>query len=223
MSEYFTAPDDVSAGSRARAGKINEIIANITAGFDALPAGLVARIAELVAARDGEDTLLDQIDSLQALIAALTAGNSPLTEYLASRFVMGTGLAASNTETELTLTADLTSVSKTETGTLSVADVSNRVINNYGQGAEMTLTLPAAADGYGFLLQVGTTGHAIHIKAGAGDKIYLDGTALNDADKISLAVPVVGDYVTVWTLQTGEDTFDWIADSGPNYWTDGGA
>jgi hypothetical protein len=61
---------------------------------------------EVIAARDGEDTLLEQIDSLQSLIAALTASNGPLAEYIAGRFVFDNGLTPTTTSTVLTVTLD---------------------------------------------------------------------------------------------------------------------
>jgi len=110
------------------------------------------------------------------------------------------------------------------TDTLTAAEVSSTVINNYGQSAANTQTLPAAAEGYNGICVIGTAGAgAFHLKAGASDKIYLDGTALDNGDKVSLATPVVGDYFTFWTFQTGASTYDWIVTTGSGTLTDGGA
>lgn len=113
---------------------------------------------------------------------------------------------------------------ETATDTLTAAQVNGGIVSNYGQGAATTLTLPAAAAGYNFIVVVGTTGNALHIKAGASDKIYLDGTALDDGDKASLATPALGNTLTCFTFQTGASAYDWICTGGGGAaWTDGGA
>lgn len=114
-------------------------------------------------------------------------------------------------------------ITKASTDTLTAQEVTNSMIDNYGQGAASTLTLPTAASGMAFLFTVSTTGYAIHIKAGASDKIYLDAVALDDGDKVSLATPALGDFITFWTFKTGGSTWDWVASSGIVAWADGGA
>jgi len=116
-------------------------------------------------------------------------------------------------------------VVKTTTDTLTAAECSGTVINNYGQSSTMTLTLPTAAKGLKFLYVIGTAGQTSHIKAGASDKIYLDGTALDDADKVSNngASSVVGEQIVFYTFQTGSSTYDWIAQTVNGVFSDGGA
>lgn len=114
-------------------------------------------------------------------------------------------------------------VTKASTGPLTAAECTNTVISNYGQGAEMTLTLPTAAAGLSFLLMIITTGNALHAKAGTNDKIYLDGTALDDADKVSLASPAAADCAAFWTWVTGDGTYDWYVNTIKGVWKDGGA
>lgn len=110
------------------------------------------------------------------------------------------------------------------TDTLTAAECSGKLINNYGQAAENTQTLPAAAKGLHGIVHIATAGAgAFHLKAGAGDKIYLDGTALDDGDKVSLATPAVGDHFTFWAFQTGASAYDWIVTAGVGTLTDGGA
>ena len=110
------------------------------------------------------------------------------------------------------------------TGDLTAAQVNGSLITNYGQGAAATLTLPAAAAGYNCIVVVSTTGNALHIKAGASDKLYLDGVALDDGDKASLAVPALGNTLTCFTFQTGASAYDWICTGGGGAaLTDGGA
>lgn len=114
-------------------------------------------------------------------------------------------------------------VTKTETGNLSAAEVSNTIISNYGQGAATTLTLPTATANMSFLVIVSTTGNALHIKAAASDKLIVDGIALDDNDKISLTTPVVGNSASFVSFQTGASTYDWIVTTISGVWTDGGS
>ncbi|MFA6927296.1 MAG: hypothetical protein WCQ69_09885, partial [Bacteroidales bacterium] len=72
------------------------------------------------------------------------------------------------------VSAGLKVVTKAATDTLTAAECRGCVISNYGQAAENTQTLPAAAEGLHGLVVIGTAGAgAFHLKAGAGDKIYL--------------------------------------------------
>jgi hypothetical protein len=110
------------------------------------------------------------------------------------------------------------------TDLLTVSEVSNTLINNYGQTVANTQTLPAAAIGMGFTAIIGTAGAgAFHIKAGASDLIYLDGLALHDGDKVSLTTPLVGNCICFWTFQTGVAAYDWFASVISGLWIDGGA
>lgn len=123
-----------------------------------------------------------------------------------------------------TLAVGITATAVTATGDLTAAQVNGGVISNYNMGAISTSTLPPAAAGYNCIFVVSTTGYAWSIKAGTGDKIYLDGTALDDGDKAALATPAVGNTLTCFTFQTGASAYDWICTSGGgSSWTDGGA
>jgi len=123
------------------------------------------------------------------------------------------------------VSAGLKVVTQAATDTLTAAECRGCVVSNYGQVAENTQTLPAAAEGLHGLVVIGTAGAgAFHLKAGAGDKIYLDGKALDDGDKVSLATPAVGDNFTFFSFQTGASAYDWIVTSGSQgTLTDGGA
>jgi hypothetical protein len=113
---------------------------------------------------------------------------------------------------------------KASTATLTAAEVKNTVINNYGQSSESTLTLPTAAVGMHFTYILGTAGQTSHIKADTSDKIVLDGSALDDADKVSNngASSVVGEQLDCWSFQSGASAYDWSCIS-TGTWTDGGA
>lgn len=123
------------------------------------------------------------------------------------------------------LAVGITATTEAATDTLTAAQVNGGVVNNYGQAAPNTLTLPTAAAGYNCIVVVSTAGAgALNVKAGASDKIYLDGVALDDGDKAALATPAVGNTLTCFTFQTGASAYDWICTSGGGAaWTDGGA
>lgn len=114
-------------------------------------------------------------------------------------------------------------ITKTETGVLSLAECSGTIINNYGQTADMTLTFPGAADQINCKFEVVTTGFAVYLKAGATDKYEHDGVWTDDADKIGIALPAVGDCVYVEGMRTGETTYDLRSTSGIGAWADSGA
>jgi len=108
--------------------------------------------------------------------------------------------------------------------TLTASQCTNTIISNYNQSEASTITLPAAASGLSFVVTVVTTGvGALHVKAGAGDKHYFDGVALDDGDKVSCATPAVGNVLTVVAFKTGASTYDWIATTISGVWSDGGA
>jgi hypothetical protein len=127
---------------------------------------------------------------------------------------------------DVVLSAQLTTlqkeINKTATGGLSAAECSNTIITNYGQAAEATLTLPTAAVGMRFTVVIIDGDDNLHIKAGASDKIYLDGVALDDGDKVTSDTDV-GDSIEFWTFKSGASSYDWYAKTLVGTWTDGGA
>ena len=120
------------------------------------------------------------------------------------------------------LTGKIKEIIKASTGNITVAECKSTLINNYGQGAANTQTLPAAAMGLNCQFVLITTGNAFHLDCQATDKFYLDGVALDDADKISCAVPTVGDAISIMAVQTGASSYDWIARTIQGTWIDGG-
>lgn len=128
--------------------------------------------------------------------------------------------------TELLDKADLVfdEIIQAATDTLTVAEVKGQQISNYGQSAENIQTLPAAVEGMSGRVVIATAGQgAFHLKAGASDKIYLDGVALDDGDKASLATPAVGNFFSFFSFQNGASTYDWHVISGSGTLTDGGS
>jgi hypothetical protein len=110
------------------------------------------------------------------------------------------------------------------TAILTAQKCSNTMISNYGQTEENTQTLPLVDGCFVFTAVIGTTGKgAFHLKAPEGRCIYLDRVKLDDEDKVSNSVPVVGDYITFFSFKTGDARWDWNAISGFGVWIDGGA
>lgn len=115
-------------------------------------------------------------------------------------------------------------INQAATDTLTINEVMGTTITNYGQAAENTQTLCAAAAGYKATVRILTSGAgAFHLKAGASDKIYLNGTALDDGDKVSLAAPAIGDQLSIESIQTGASAYDWLVLTENGLWIDGGA
>ena len=115
-------------------------------------------------------------------------------------------------------------ITQPTTDTLTTAEVVNTKISNYGQTVANIQTLPALTADVNFIAIIGTAGAgAFSIKAGPSDKIYLNGTALDDGDKVTNATPAVGDYITGFTFQTGASSYDLILRTGVGTWIDGGA
>ena len=122
------------------------------------------------------------------------------------------------------LGAVLTPVTQAATDTLTALECAGTQISNYGQVAENTQTAPAAAAGLQGIVVIGTAGAgAFHFKAGPGDRIYLDGVALDDGDKVSFATPAVGDAFSFFAFQTGASAYDWYVVTIQGALTDGGA
>lgn len=71
-NEYYTKPDYVSAASRARSAKINEIIDSVDAGFDNIPVNLQ-----------------DTIDALTAQSGVVVSSDDSSVGYLDNKLVVG--------------------------------------------------------------------------------------------------------------------------------------
>jgi len=83
--------------------------------------------------------------------------------------------------------------------------------------ATATITLPAVEIGQSVCVY-STTAAAVHVKAGASDRIRLDGTDLDDADKVTSA-SAAGDFICL----IGDSAVGWTTLGRSGTWTDGGA
>lgn len=104
------------------------------------------------------------------------------------------------------------------TDTLTANQCSGGIINNYGQSADVTLTLPAIAAGMHFTVILGTTAaFFLRIDPNASDSIYLDGVTTGDGKYVGVTTTQVGYAIQFTAFQTGASAYDWYATtiSGP--------
>lgn len=118
----------------------------------------------------------------------------------------------------------LQNINLTSNTTLTTSQVSGTTINNYGASGSITFTLPAAASGYNFIIDIGTA-QTVLVKpnATAPDTIYLNATALTAGYSVTSGSAGVGSSITFHTFQTGASTWAWIATSGDSNWADNGS
>ena len=103
-------------------------------------------------------------------------------------------------------------VIKSSTATLTTAEVTGTIINNYGQDDDTTLTLPTATKGLTFMIVLGTeVSKYFRIKPDTNDKIYLSGTAGADGKYVGVSSAKAGNTISFTSFQTGTDTYDWLA------------
>uniref|UniRef100_A0A6M3KHE8 Uncharacterized protein n=1 Tax=viral metagenome TaxID=1070528 RepID=A0A6M3KHE8_9ZZZZ len=127
---------------------------------------------------------------------------------------------------DLTVSGKATSkfdeVVKAATDSIKVAECKGTLINNYGQGAASTLTLPTAVEGYALQIVITDTDDSLYIDVQGTDKFYLDGVALDDGDRVTNGTPAVGDMISIISVQTGASEWNWIANTIKGTWADGG-
>jgi len=103
-------------------------------------------------------------------------------------------------------------VIKSSTATLTTAEVTGTIINNYGQSDDTTLTLPTATKGLTFMIVLGTeVSKYFRIKPDTNDKIYLSGTAGADGEYVGVSSAEAGNTISFTSFKTGTDTYDWLA------------
>ena len=109
-------------------------------------------------------------------------------------------------------TGTVTEIIKSSSATLTTAEVTGTIINNYGQSTDITLTLPAATKGLTFMVVLGTTvAKYFRIDPNDSDKIYLNGTAGADGKYVGVSSAAAGNTISFTSFQTGTDTYDWLA------------
>lgn len=117
-------------------------------------------------------------------------------------------------------------IEKASSGSLNADEVMGRIITNRGQAGAVELELPTAAAQMNFIGVniTATAGRTFAFDPAAGDKIYLDGTALDDGDKVIIGVGV-GKGVSCFTFTTDGTNYDWVCTTigTAGSVTDGGA
>jgi hypothetical protein len=128
-------------------------------------------------------------------------------------------IAGTLTETNKTMTTGdntfkISTASYAAAQTLTSAQCYGTVV--FVTGAAV-ITLPAVAAGMNVIVY-STGANAVSVDANAADRIILDGTALNDGDKVTSA-SAAGDYICL----IYESADGWVNLGRSGTWTDGGA
>lgn len=101
---------------------------------------------------------------------------------------------------------------KSSTTTLTTAEITGTIINNYGQSADVTLTLPAAAKGLTFMVIFGTqVSKYFRIQPNASNQIYLNGIGIGNGKYVGVSSVTAGNAISFSSFQTGSSAYNWLA------------
>ena len=139
----------------------------------------------------------------------------------ASRTLVSTDKTQTLTNKTLTLPAITFDESvEPATDTLTAAQLSRGMINNYGQSAAATLTMPAAAEGYTFIAIIGTqVAENWTIQRAGADNIYWDDGTIATCTYFRANNQAVGSRVTCTSFQTGAGAYSWLCGANYGTWT----
>jgi len=118
------------------------------------------------------------------------------------------------------LTPGIPEYTKAATDNLLASQLYGSIINNYGQVANVTLTLPAIAQGMNFTVIIGTTAYGcfFRIDPNGNDAIYLDGVPSANGKYVGLITATIGSVIQFVAFRTGSTTYDWFASSVSGLW-----
>ena len=106
----------------------------------------------------------------------------------------------------------------TPTGAITAEKLYGGQLNNTGQGAAITVTLPAAVLGMNFSVVLGVTYAGIfNIDPEASDSIYLDGVTTGDGKYVGVASAAIGNAIQFTTF-TGTTGVAWFATTVSGAW-----
>jgi hypothetical protein len=107
----------------------------------------------------------------------------------------------------------------TSDDTLTAIECTGSIINNRGQAGNITLTLPAAAEGLNFTVILGTSAaYFFRIDPDASDSIYLNGETTGDGHYVGLAAALIGAVISFVSFETGASAYDWYASTVFGAW-----
>lgn len=98
------------------------------------------------------------------------------------------------------------------TVTLTAAQLYGSRINNYGQTAIATITLPTAAEGMDTVFVFGTATSATYtVQATGANAMYYSGAT---AAGVRIEAPAVGNFFVLYSFKTGASAWSWILKDG---------
>jgi len=163
-------------------------------------------------------------------ISSPTISGHPTVEGVTSTGATGTGKLVFDTSPTITTPVVTYQENvKASSASLSAAEVEGSSINNYGQTANMDLTLPAAVAGMKFEVLLGTggnnltptqpnTGKTIRFEPNSTNAIYLNGVSLGWGINVGTPAATKGDRIVFQTFKSGASSYDWaVSDSGLNW------
>ena len=130
------------------------------------------------------------------------------------------GSVTASTGAFTTLTGNHKEEVEAATDNIGAIQCRGNVINNYGQAADATLTLPTAVVGLNFTVILGTTvAKYFHLDPQAGDSIYLDGVTTGDGKYVGVPSATIGNSLSCATFQTGATPdYDWLCSTIAGAW-----
>lgn len=161
---------------------------------------------------DGAITFLGEGDGSDEDLTMNLDDTSNTVTFSSSTGVTELNFSALNLVTTGTVQADVTVTNKAGDATLVASEMNGMVFVT----ATATITLPAVTIGTTVCVY-STTAAAVHVDANASDRIRLNGTALDDGDKVSSA-SAAGDFICL----IGDSADGWTTLGRSGTWTDGG-
>ena len=114
-------------------------------------------------------------------------------------------------------------IAATGTTALTIPQVSNTRINQYGASGTVTYTLPLAAAGYELITVISTAGQTLNVHPTGSDVIYLAGTLLTAGHGVSNTSKASGDIAEFTTYMNATGGYNWYCKIWSGTWVDQGS